>query len=123
MSEIFLDVETQRLQSEVAGGWDNIAGFGLSLAVTWDDVAGFRTWLEPDAAAVLLHDAVAGAQPQSRALAHNLGGVEGVEDHPHLVFGDPRPIIGHDRPGMRPAIARALRACARYGHAASRRRR
>jgi DEAD/DEAH box helicase domain-containing protein len=53
MSEIFLDVETQRIQSEVPGGWYNIAGFGLALAVTWDDVAGFRTWLEPDAQALV----------------------------------------------------------------------
>jgi DEAD/DEAH box helicase domain-containing protein len=53
MSEIFLDVETQRLQTEVPGGWDNIAAFGLALAVTWDDAAGFRTWCEPDAAALV----------------------------------------------------------------------
>ncbi len=49
MSEIFLDVETQKLQTEVPGGWDNIAAFGLALAVTWDEASGFRTWLEKDA--------------------------------------------------------------------------
>ncbi len=53
MTEIFLDVETQKLQTEVPGGWDNIAGFGLALAVTWDEAAGFRTWLEPDATALV----------------------------------------------------------------------
>ena len=56
MSEIFFDVETQRLQHEVPGGWDNIPGFGLAVAVTWDPVAGFRTWLEdqtPDLVAEL----------------------------------------------------------------------
>jgi DEAD/DEAH box helicase domain-containing protein len=49
MSEIFLDVETQRLHHEVPGGWNNIEAFGLSLAITWDDACGFRTWFEPDA--------------------------------------------------------------------------
>ena len=54
MAEIYLDVETQKLQSEVPGGWNNIAAFGLALAVTWDQVAGFRTWREPDAAELVL---------------------------------------------------------------------
>jgi DEAD/DEAH box helicase domain-containing protein len=53
MSEIYLDVETQKLQTEVPGGWDNIAAFGLALAITWDEAAGFRTWREPDAAALV----------------------------------------------------------------------
>lgn len=53
MAEIFVDVETQRLQSEVPGGWNNIAGFGLAVAITWDDEAGFRRWLEPQAAALV----------------------------------------------------------------------
>lgn len=53
MPEIYLDVETQKLHSEVPGGWNNIAGFGLALAVTWDDAAGFRTWYEADAAALV----------------------------------------------------------------------
>ncbi len=53
MSDIYLDVETRKLQSEVAGGWDNIAAFGLALAVTWDDSAGFRTWMERDAASLV----------------------------------------------------------------------
>jgi DEAD/DEAH box helicase domain-containing protein len=52
MSEIFLDVETQRLNHEVPGGWNNIAGFGLAVAVTWDETDGFRTWLESDATAL-----------------------------------------------------------------------
>lgn len=49
MSEIYVDVETQKLQSEVPGGWNNIAGFGLAVAITWDEGAGFRTWYEADA--------------------------------------------------------------------------
>ncbi len=50
MREIYLDVETQRLSSEVPGGWNNIRGFGLSVAVTWNGPAGFREWYEGDAA-------------------------------------------------------------------------
>jgi DEAD/DEAH box helicase domain-containing protein len=49
MADILLDVETQRAMSEVPGGWNNIAGFGLAVAVTWDDNAGFRAWREADA--------------------------------------------------------------------------
>jgi DEAD/DEAH box helicase domain-containing protein len=53
MNEIFLDIETQRLSHEVPGGWDNIPGFGLAVAVTWDEAGGFRVWLEPDAATLI----------------------------------------------------------------------
>lgn len=49
LKEIFFDLETQRWSDEVEGGWNNIAGFGLSVAVTQDDENGFRTWLEKDA--------------------------------------------------------------------------
>jgi len=49
MTEIYLDTETQRLADEVSGGWDNIPGFGLSVAVTWDAANGYREWYEPDA--------------------------------------------------------------------------
>lgn len=49
MSEIYLDVETQRLSNEVPGGWNNIRAFGLSVAVTWNDRAGYREWYESDA--------------------------------------------------------------------------
>lgn len=48
--EIYLDVETLRLSHEVEGGWGNIKGFGLAVAVTWDEENGFRAWYEPDAA-------------------------------------------------------------------------
>jgi DEAD/DEAH box helicase domain-containing protein len=51
--EIFLDVETLRLSHEVAGGWSNIRGFGLALAVTWDEQHSFRAWFETDAAGLL----------------------------------------------------------------------
>ena len=46
--EIYLDVETQRLSFEVAGGWANIKEFGLAVAVTWDHQHGFRHWFEKD---------------------------------------------------------------------------
>lgn len=48
VTEIYLDVETQRLSSEVQGGWNNIRAFGVSVAVTWDEPAGFRDWYEAD---------------------------------------------------------------------------
>ena len=57
MTEIYLDVETQRLSGEVQGGWNNIQAFGLAVAVTWDGPAGFRDWYEADA--VRLIDALA----------------------------------------------------------------
>ena len=44
--EIFFDLETQRWSTEVEGGWDNIRGFGLSIAVSWDKGHGFRDWSE-----------------------------------------------------------------------------
>ena len=47
VTEIYLDVETQRLSSEVPGGWNNIRAFGVSVAVTWDEPAGFRDWYGP----------------------------------------------------------------------------
>ncbi len=43
---IVLDVETQNISSEIAGGWDAISEFLVSVAVTWDKVHGFRTWYE-----------------------------------------------------------------------------
>ena len=49
ITEIYLDVETQRAADEVQGGWDNIRGFGLSVAVTWDAVNEYRDWYETDA--------------------------------------------------------------------------
>lgn len=48
MTEIYLDVETQKIAEEVQGGWENIRAFGLSVAVTWDATNGFREWYEPD---------------------------------------------------------------------------
>ena len=44
--EIFFDLETQRWSTEVEGGWNNIHGFGLSIAVSWDKGYGFRDWPE-----------------------------------------------------------------------------
>lgn len=49
LNEVFFDLETRLWSDEVVGGWSNIAGFGLSVAVTWDDRNSFRKWLENDA--------------------------------------------------------------------------
>jgi DEAD/DEAH box helicase domain-containing protein len=49
MSEIYLDVETERLADEVKGGWENIRAFGLTVAVTWDAGHDFRDWFVGDA--------------------------------------------------------------------------
>ena len=51
--EVYLDIETLRLSHEVEGGWSNIAGFGLAVAVTWDRDSGFRRWFEQDAARLI----------------------------------------------------------------------
>ena len=67
MTEIFLDVETKRLNYEVPGGWDNIAGFGLALAVTWDEGAGFRVWPESEAPAL-----ASALLPFSRVIGFNV---------------------------------------------------
>ncbi len=50
---IVLDVETQYLSSEVAGGWDAVSEFLVSVAVTWDKTNGFRVWYEKDVPALL----------------------------------------------------------------------
>lgn len=51
--EIYLDIETQRLSSEVAGGWSNIKAFGIAVAVTWDVENSFRSWGEGQAAELI----------------------------------------------------------------------
>lgn len=51
--EIYLDVETLRLAHEVPGGWQNIPGFGMSVAITWDEPHQYRTWWESDAAGLI----------------------------------------------------------------------
>ena len=46
--DIFFDIETLRLSSDVEGGWSDIARFGLAVAITWDEENQFRRWFEPD---------------------------------------------------------------------------
>jgi len=53
VTEIYLDVETQKLAEEVPGGWNNIRAFGLTVAVTWDGASGFRHWYEGDVGRLL----------------------------------------------------------------------
>lgn len=49
LKEIFFDLETKLWSTEVEGGWNNIRGFGMAIAVTWNEVNDFRTWFESDA--------------------------------------------------------------------------
>ncbi len=45
---LVLDVETQYLSHEVAGGWNAVHRFKVALAVTWDQENGIRIWYEAD---------------------------------------------------------------------------
>ncbi len=45
---LVLDVETQFLSDEVAGGWGAVDKFMVALVVTWDKSNGMRVWYEPD---------------------------------------------------------------------------
>jgi DEAD/DEAH box helicase domain-containing protein len=53
VAEIYLDVETQYLSSEVEGGWSNIRAFKLAVAVTWNEAEKFREWYEEDATTLI----------------------------------------------------------------------
>jgi hypothetical protein len=46
--EIYLDIETLRLSTEVPDGWSSIDQFGVAVAVTWDLHGQFRSWFEQD---------------------------------------------------------------------------
>jgi DEAD/DEAH box helicase domain-containing protein len=50
---LVLDVETQRLSSEVPGGWNAVDKFLIALVVTWDQQNGLRVWYEEDAPRLL----------------------------------------------------------------------
>ncbi len=50
---LVLDVETQYLSDEVAGGWNAVDQFLVALIVTWDEVSGMRVWYEQDVPRVL----------------------------------------------------------------------
>jgi DEAD/DEAH box helicase domain-containing protein len=45
---LVLDVETQYLSDEVAGGWTAVDQFLVALVVTWDEAGGMRVWYEQD---------------------------------------------------------------------------
>jgi DEAD/DEAH box helicase domain-containing protein len=45
---LVLDVETQYLSDEVAGGWSAVDKFKVALVVTWDEINGMRVWYEQD---------------------------------------------------------------------------
>jgi DEAD/DEAH box helicase domain-containing protein len=50
---LVLDVETQYLSDEVAGGWNVVDQFLVALVVTWDEAGGMRVWYEPDVSRLL----------------------------------------------------------------------
>ncbi|MBP1595401.1 MAG: hypothetical protein H6Q05_778 [Acidobacteria bacterium] len=50
---LVLDVETQFLSDEVAGGWSAVHKFRIALVVTWDEQNGLRVWYEEDAPRLL----------------------------------------------------------------------
>jgi len=45
---LVLDVETQYLSDEVAGGWSAVDKFKVALVATWDAANGMRVWYEQD---------------------------------------------------------------------------
>ncbi len=50
---LVLDVETQYLSDEVAGGWTAVEKLRVALVVTWDERRGMRTWYEEEVPALL----------------------------------------------------------------------
>jgi DEAD/DEAH box helicase domain-containing protein len=45
---LVLDVETQYMSHEVAGGWNSVDKFRVALVVTWDEAHDMRVWYEED---------------------------------------------------------------------------
>jgi len=45
---LVLDVETQYLSDEIAGGWNAVHKFLVAVVVTWDERNGLRVWYEGD---------------------------------------------------------------------------
>lgn len=51
---LVLDLETQYLSDEVAGGWSAVDKFRVAVVVTWDEQNGSRVWYEEDVPRLLL---------------------------------------------------------------------
>jgi len=51
---LVLDVETQYLSDEVAGGWSAVDQFLVALVVTWDETCGMRVWYEQEVPRLLV---------------------------------------------------------------------
>lgn len=51
---LVLDVETQYLTEQVAGGWSAVDKLKVALVVTWDEKNGMRTWYEEDVPRLLM---------------------------------------------------------------------
>jgi DEAD/DEAH box helicase domain-containing protein len=52
-SPLVLDVETQYLTEQIAGGWNAVEKLKVALVVTWDEKNGMRTWYEESVSALL----------------------------------------------------------------------
>ena len=50
---LVLDIETQYLSTQVAGGWNAVDKFRIAVVVTWDEQNGLRVWYEGDAPRLL----------------------------------------------------------------------
>jgi DEAD/DEAH box helicase domain-containing protein len=51
---LVLDVETQYLTEQIAGGWSAVDKLKVALVVTWDEKNGMRTWYEDDVPRLLM---------------------------------------------------------------------
>lgn len=51
---LVLNVETQYLTEQVAGGWSAVDKLKVALVVTWDEKNGMRTWYEEDVPRLLM---------------------------------------------------------------------
>jgi DEAD/DEAH box helicase domain-containing protein len=51
---LVLDVETQFLTEQIAGGWTAVDKLKVALVVTWDGKNGMRVWYEEDAPRLLM---------------------------------------------------------------------
>jgi hypothetical protein len=75
MTEIYLDIETQRTDKDVPGGWDNIPAFGFACAVTYCEChGGYKHWLAKyeQHAPEKVSSLVDFLRAHSRIIGHNL---------------------------------------------------
>lgn len=99
--EIYLDVETLRLSHEVPGGWGNIPGFGLAVAVTWDKDNRFRRWFEEHAVTLVTelesftHVVTFNGNRFDIEVLRKYAPVEGLRQRSFDVHADLHKLLGH----------------------------